>query len=163
MNTTNRIELAIATAAMALAGGCVSRAPTDCELDRRAGVYPSSFCDKDAAALPRERPALVGAGIGAAEAKPASLPIREQPVVAKVWVRDQILDGGHWMQGTWIFVEVESSRWSGESAAARSDGGKRLGARRVNARSRAFNPVYARSATVEPGESATRSERGGKQ
>ena len=110
---------------------------------------------------------VVGAGIGAVDVKPASLPIREQPVVAKVWVRDQILDGGHWMQGTWIFVEVESSRWSGESVAAPSnggrDGGKRLGARRVNSRSRAFNPVYARFATVEPGESATRSERGGKQ
>jgi hypothetical protein len=154
--------LTTATMVIVLAG-CVSRAPTDCELDKRSGLYPSSYCDKDAAALPRDRPALVGTGGGTADAKPASLPIREQPMVAKVWVRDQILDGGHWMQGTWLFVEVAPSRWSGESIAARPDGRKRLGARRVNSRTRAFNPVSTSSTSVEPGEGATRSERGGKQ
>jgi hypothetical protein len=145
---------------------CVSRAPTECELDRRSGLYPSSYCDKDVAATPRERPALVGGAAATANTVPASLPIREQPVVAKVWVRDQILDGGHWMQGTWLFIEVEPSRWSGESIAATSAGsagGARLGARRVPSRGRAFNPVSSSSSSVEPGPPASRSERGGAQ
>ena len=167
---------------LAVLAGCVSRAPTDCELDRRSGLYPSSFCDKDAAADPRDQPALLSASSGSAssgsalgssasgglsDAKPATFPIREQPVVAKIWVRDQVLDGGNWMQGTWLFVEVQPSRWSGESVALRADAGKRLGGRRTATRpanrTRASHSASAQSFAVEPGESATRSERGGRQ
>lgn len=92
----------------ALAFGCVSRAPSDCELDKRAGVYPSSFCDiENAKTVPSE--AVRGEPV---RPKAAALPVRDEPVVAKVWVHDQILDGGNWLQGTWLFIEVEPSQWA---------------------------------------------------
>jgi hypothetical protein len=92
-------------------GGCVSRAPTDCELDKRAGNYPSSFCDKGAAQT--NLPNSIQSQGNTGPKKPMTIPVREAPLVKKIWVPDQILEGGHWMQGTWLFVEVEPSKWVG--------------------------------------------------
>jgi|GEM_PF-4294868 len=147
----------------AVAWGCVSRAPTDCELDKRSGLYTSSFCDKDEVASAGERPALVREVVATSEIKHASIPIREQPVIARIWVRDQLLDGGHWMQGTWLFVEVAPSRWSGESASGRTVAVRKLGSRRTALRTRAFNPAGAQSFTVEPGAQAKGASRGGRE
>jgi hypothetical protein len=92
-------------------GGCVSRAPTDCELDKRSGLYPSSFCEGTAdksAVEPTQ-------GATAANVKPNEIPVRSEPLVKRVWIHDQILEGGHWMQGTWAYIEVEPSKWVGTS------------------------------------------------
>jgi hypothetical protein len=99
-----------------MSAGCVSRAPTDCELDKRSGMYPSSFCDKEEA-KDGPRPSGISTSRFATDTKPA-LPIREEAKIARIWVSDQKIDGGHWMQGTWIFVEIEGSRWSGESVSS---------------------------------------------
>jgi hypothetical protein len=96
---------------------CVSRAPTDCELDKRAGQYPSSFCDEKDAKKDTPAPSVSGSRSLNPSRKP-SIPIREEAQIARVWVADQKIDGGHWMQGTWIFVELEGSRWSGESLSS---------------------------------------------
>jgi hypothetical protein len=91
--------------------GCVSRAPTDCELDKRSGLYPSSFCEGNAdksAVGPTQRAT-------AANVKPNEIPVRSEPLVKRVWIHDQILEGGHWMQGTWAYIEVEPSKWVGTS------------------------------------------------
>jgi hypothetical protein len=88
---------------------CVSRAPTDCELDKRARAYPSSFCDSGA--VQTNLPNSIHSEGNTGPKKPMAIPVREAPLVKKIWVADQILDGGHWMQGTWLFVEVE--KWVG--------------------------------------------------
>ncbi len=38
-------------------------------------------------------------------------PARTKPWIEKVWVHDQEIDGGYWLQGTWVFLEVEPGRW----------------------------------------------------
>ncbi len=100
---------------------CVSRAPTDCELDKRSGQYPSSFCDEKDAKKDSPAPEVSGSRSLNPSRKP-SIPIREEAQIARVWVADQKIDGGHWMQGTWIFVELEGSRWSGESLSSGENG-----------------------------------------
>ena len=94
-----------------IVGGCVSRAPTDCELDKRSGLYPSSFC-KETADKGAVEPTQ---GATAANVKPNEIPVRSEPLVKRVWIHDQILEGGHWMQGTWAYIEVEPSKWVGTS------------------------------------------------
>jgi hypothetical protein len=39
------------------------------------------------------------------------------PLVKKVWMHDQILKGGHWMQGSWLYIEVEPARWVGTTSS----------------------------------------------
>ena len=91
--------------------GCVSRAPTDCELDKRSGLYPSSFCEgkTDKGSVEPIH------GAAASNVKPNEIPVRSEPLVKRVWIHDQILEGGHWMQGTWAYIEVEPSKWVGTS------------------------------------------------
>lgn len=38
-------------------------------------------------------------------------PMRRPPRVEKVWVYDQIINEKEWLQGTWIFVELEEAEW----------------------------------------------------
>ena len=90
--------------------GCVSRAPTECELDKRSGLYPSSDCGSavlsvslDSQPKTQSAPAL----------QAGQIPVRSQPVVKKIWVSPQIIEGGHWMDGTWLYLETEPSQWLG--------------------------------------------------
>jgi hypothetical protein len=138
--------------------GCVSRAPTKCELDKRSGLYPTSYCDGEQV-QGTSAPQALSASVGSTHA--TGLPVREGPVVAKVWVADQVLDGGHWMQGTWLFVEVESSRWSGEVRRVKV-AASTLGAKKSDAKANvpAFNPALNPVAPSE-GTSSARSVRGG--
>ena len=85
-----------------LLAGCVSRAPTQCELDRRSGLYPNSYCEGESHPLP-----------GVSRDLEPDVPARTPAVIKKVWVSDQMIEGGHWMQGTWVYLEVEPSRWQG--------------------------------------------------
>jgi hypothetical protein len=126
------------------AAGCVSRAPTECELDRRSGLYPSSYCDSEAAK--KAPPAALAAAATSPSTKPAPVPVREQPTVARVWIHDQLLEGGILMEGTWAFIEVEPSRWAREGQGPLFVPSRTVGAReapRTHApsSSRAFNPV----------------------
>lgn len=88
--------------------GCVSRAPSDCELDKRSGLYPSSFCENTSNSDDK-----VEKNKSVSNIRPSSIPVRSEPLIKRVWVNDQILEGGHWMQGTWIYIEVEPSKWVG--------------------------------------------------
>ncbi len=96
-----RIALSCLVSAMP---ACITRAPTDYELDRRAGLMPATDVDK--------------LGVSAAEIslnggvhKTGVAPLRTVPWVEKVLVHDQEIDGGYWLQGTWAFLEVEPGRW----------------------------------------------------
>ena len=150
--------ISVSLFAYLVSAGCVSRAPTKCELDTRSGLYPTSYCDGEQA-QGTSAPQTLAASVRSTHA--TDLPVREGPVVAKVWVADQVLDGGHWMQGTWLFVEVESSRWSGEVRRVKV-AASTLGAKKSDAKANvpAFNPALNPVVPSE-GTSSSRSARGG--
>lgn len=90
-----------------LGAGCATRAPTKFELDRRAGLVPeieSQRKIKDAQEVRALPPTSKG----------AQSPRRIEPRIEKIWVYDQELTSRAWMQGTYVFLEVEPSRWSTE-------------------------------------------------
>lgn len=95
--------------------GCASRAPSDYELDRRAGLVPSVEVERVA----REAGSIRQAP-GAAKA--AREPARSSPRLERIWVYDQELDGGYWLQGTYVYLEVEPGRWL-EAAPPAGGGG----------------------------------------
>lgn len=110
MNAFNRLSI-LMTASAAFVG-CVSRAPTECELDKRAGVYPSSFCGASTAPTPSES-SLKGSRLSAKQA--GLIPVRSQPLVKKVWASEHMIEGGHWMEGAWLYLEIEPSQWMGSA------------------------------------------------
>ena len=84
---------------------CITRAPSEYELDRRAGLTPSvevPISEKEIAKLEKihKTDAIGGA------------PVRTSPWIEKVWVYDQSLGKDYWLQGTYIYMEVEPTSWS---------------------------------------------------
>lgn len=94
-------------------GGCLVRAPTTYELDQRAGngippanpVYEHPKRHKKG--VPFEEPLHTTSGV----APTPLMPARSAPVIRRVWVADQTLPDGSWLQGTWWYLEAEPSRW----------------------------------------------------
>ena len=94
--------------------GCLVRAPTSYELDKRAGnglppadpayEHPRRYKRKGQSF---EEPLRATSGIAPAPL----LPARTAPVIRRVWVADQTLPDGSWLQGTWWYLEAEPSRW----------------------------------------------------
>ena len=39
---------------------------------------------------------------------------RVAPVIRKAWISDVLLEDGTWIQGTWMYLEVEPGRWLAE-------------------------------------------------
>lgn len=87
--------------------GCATRAPTKFELDRRAGLMPESEASQKAL----ESPLLTA--LATVKKIPHS-PHRVGPRIEKIWVYDQELGSSAWMQGTFVFLEVEPGRWATE-------------------------------------------------
>lgn len=92
--------------AMVLAGGCMKRAPTTYELDRRAGFgVPGADQNRDA---------LDDVRTSSAVATSPRMPVKVPPLIERVWVSDLALGDGARLQGTWLFLEVEKGRWLDE-------------------------------------------------
>lgn len=95
--------------ALACTTGCLRRAPTTFELDRRAGHAPPSLDPghrtggRDPVPVPLQSTSTLAAA--------PHMPARIEPVVQRVWVADQLLEDGSWLQGTWMFVETAPARW----------------------------------------------------
>jgi hypothetical protein len=83
--------------------GCIVRAPTTHELDRRAGLL-----DDGRSAM------LTQVHTSSAVARPAQAPVRLPPLVEKVWVSDLPLGPDARLQGTWLYLEVDRGRWLDE-------------------------------------------------
>ena len=86
--------------------GCMTRAPTTYELDRRAGTLPPTV-EVSTSDLSQVR---TNSKIAAAPMMPMKVP----PLIEKVWVADVTLADGAKLQGTWLFLEVEPGRWLDE-------------------------------------------------
>lgn len=84
---------------------CMTRAPSDYELDKQAGRLPKNDLTKKEN-LPDE---VVYKVVGLN--KDSKEPIRIEPRTEKVWIYDQETDSGHYLQGTYIYFQVESGHW----------------------------------------------------
>lgn len=87
---------------------CQSLAPSNYELNRRSGLRVS-IDNKDERGS--EKFELRNITAVKAYEKNAAMPARAAPVIEKIWMFDQIVNEGEWMQGTWIFIEVEKAKW----------------------------------------------------
>ena len=101
--------------AIAFVTSCVTRAPTENELDRRAGLAPIAAADDRRDELEEQ---LKGLHPITGKDKPTRLPLRSSARLERVWVYDQELDGGYWLQGTYLYLEVEPGRWIEEEREA---------------------------------------------
>lgn len=81
----------------------MTRAPSDYELDRQAGLLPK-------ADLKKEKIALGDIYQVKGEDKLAQEPIRISPRTEKVWIYDQENEG-NFLQGTYLYFQVEDGRW----------------------------------------------------
>lgn len=84
--------------------GCISRAPTSYELDKRSGF------SNPGASSPSPENALQGVRFSSQVEKAPQQPIRVAPLIEKIWVYDQQL-GPAWLQGSWMFIEVQPAQW----------------------------------------------------
>jgi hypothetical protein len=88
-------------------GGCLTRAPTTYELDRRAGFTPPN------GGTPR-REELSPLHTSSAVARAPRVPVKVPPLIEKVWLSDLALGPRARLQGTWVYLEVEPGRWLDE-------------------------------------------------
>ncbi len=82
---------------------CMTRAPSDYQLDRQAGRLPK----KDL--INKENTEEVYKVVGLN--KDAKNPIRTNPRVEKIWIYDQETDSGAYLQGTYIYFQVDKGQW----------------------------------------------------
>ena len=87
---------------------CQTMAPSNYELNRRSGLGVSLDRGDEEGSRKGE---LSRIRTGRLPSKEAVMPARIAPVIEKIWVYDQIVNEGEWMQGTWIFIEVEKAKW----------------------------------------------------
>ena len=93
--------------------GCQTTAPTSYELNRRSGV-PVALDTEDQDTSETVDKDLSKIRTGTALPKDPRKPVRLPGVVEKVWVYGHRVNEKHWLQDTWIFVEVDQEKWLGE-------------------------------------------------
>jgi hypothetical protein len=100
-------KLILMAGGLLLATGCLTRAPTTYELDRRAGFAtpPNATAAKDEVDKLRTSSAVPRA---------PHAPVKVPPLIEKVWVSDQVLADGAVLQGTWLYLEIVGGRWLNE-------------------------------------------------
>jgi hypothetical protein len=88
---------------------CITRAPSEYELDRRAGLIPSSGEQGEA----QSALGSISVSEGDRALKEPSAPARQSSRLEKVLVFDQALDDQYWLQSTYVYLEIERGRWLG--------------------------------------------------
>jgi hypothetical protein len=96
-----------------LGAGCIHRAPTTYELDRRAGfpVPPPAVAKKGEPVVSQD---LDKVRTSSAVAQSPRMPVKVPPLIERVWVSDIPLGPDARLQGTWLFLEVERGKWLDE-------------------------------------------------
>lgn len=84
---------------------CITRAPSNYELDRRAGHSP-----KNLSISAYKRVAKEIHGIKGQDTKFIA-PKRVEPRVEKVWIYNQALNDGTYLQGTFVFMQIDDGYW----------------------------------------------------
>lgn len=94
-------------ALLLLSAGCITRAPTSYELDRRSGMIPPTQDN-----VPSDE--LAQMKTSSTIARAPRVPVKVPPLIEKVWLSDIGLGDGARLQGTWLYLEVEAGRWLDE-------------------------------------------------
>jgi len=84
---------------------CITRAPSNYELDRQAGRLPKQGLRS------YETPEIQNVYQIKGENKVTTEPLRIEPRTEKVWVYDQETEGGYFLQGTYLYFQVDSGHW----------------------------------------------------
>lgn len=83
---------------------CVTRAPSNYELDRRAGRLPKK-ADKTSQSIAKEIHAIKG------QDKVPIDPIHINPHIEKIWIYNQEINDGTYLQGTYVFFQIDNGYW----------------------------------------------------
>lgn len=92
---------------MSLNVSCASRAPTQYELDKRAGLLSVAEAKEET----NQKIVPSNGNVAKLDPKKPEIPRRASPWFERLWVYDQETKGGYWLQGTFVFVEIEPGRW----------------------------------------------------
>ena len=81
---------------------CMTRAPCDYQLDRQAGRLPEKENSEGG---------LFDVFHIRGMLKDSKSPIRIPPTVEKVWIYDQENDDGSFLQGTYLYFQLDNGHW----------------------------------------------------
>ena len=110
MTTQSHIKLiALFFACCLVFTSCQNTLYSAFELDRRSGNTPSPA----GGSARGDDSDLTNYSIKDTPMSRANFPQRSAPVIEKVWVFDRRL-GPNWLQGTWYYIELQSSEWLDE-------------------------------------------------
>lgn len=84
---------------------CVTRAPSDYELDRRAGRLPKKEDKTSYKAISKEIHEIKG------QNKVPVKPTRIAPRIENIWIYNQELNDGTYLQGTFLFIQIDNGYW----------------------------------------------------
>jgi hypothetical protein len=93
--------------------GCQTTAPSNYELNRRSGISVA-LDDKDQGSEQSIDDDLTKFRTSNSLPKSIRKPVRLPGVVEPIYYYGGKLNGKHWMQSTWLYVEVDSEKWLGE-------------------------------------------------
>ena len=100
---------------------CQTTAPSSYELNRRSGVPVSMDSEQENSSNETIDKDLSKIRTGTSLPKNPRMPVRLPGVVEKVWVYGHRVNDQHWLQDTWIFVEVDQEKWLGEIDSGEGD------------------------------------------
>lgn len=84
---------------------CITRAPSNYELDRRAGLPPSNLSKISHKEIVKEIHGTKGQDKQSIGLK------RAEPRIEKVWIYSQELNDGTYLQGTFMFMQIDNGYW----------------------------------------------------
>lgn len=90
---------------------CITRAPSTYQLDKQAGIDPQN---EDAQSDVKLADIFPIRGL----LKEEKEPIRIAPSVEKVWIYDQENEDGSFLQGTYLYFQIDNGRWVNPGDAA---------------------------------------------
>ena len=84
---------------------CLTRAPTTYELDMRSGTRPATqnYKEKDLNEIKI---------VDSNTKKDFFEPKKSPPKIEKIWMTSKQLKDNTFMEGTWIWIETQKSRWN---------------------------------------------------
>lgn len=90
---------------------CMTRAPSNYELDKRAGLLPNKSLKLSYKSVAEELSEIKG------QNKASEEPLRVEPRIEKVWIYNQELNDSTYLQGTYLFFQIDNGYWVNPSAS----------------------------------------------
>lgn len=90
--------------------GCKTTADSNYELNRRSGLSISEDL-RDKTYNVTENEGIKTVAIKTATTPEEAKPTLVAPKVEKIWLNGQQINEDTWLQGTWIYLQVEKAKW----------------------------------------------------